>query len=401
MTRRRHRPDTDFVHAGWDPAAQGGFLNPPVYRASTILAPSRSVFDESHARRGAKGQVSYGRFGTPTTFALEEAVAELEGGHGAVSVSSGIGAIAVAMNAFLDCGDHVLVADNVYSPTRLFCDGVLSRYGVQTTYYDPLIGAGIESLIRRETRVAFLESPGSLTFEVQDVPAIVAAARRRNVITIVDNTWATPLYFKPFLHGADISLHSATKYVIGHSDAMLGIVIAREPERYEQLRACQVHVGQCAGTEETYLGVRGLRTLPTRLRQHEQNALRLAEWLAGRPEVARVLHPALPADPGHALWQRDFTGSSGLFSIVLHDVPEAAVTALLDGLELFGMGGSWGGFESLIIPARPEQVRTATRWRAEGPLLRLHAGLEDVEDLVDDLTSGFDRLARASRTESG
>ncbi len=395
MTGRRRKLDTDFVRLGWDPGAEGGFINPPAYRASTILAPSVAAFEDHQRHRGEKGRISYGRFGTPTTFAFEEAMAGLEGGYGAVSVSSGIAAVAVALNAFLDSGDHLLVSDSVYSPTRLFCDEVLRRYGVETSYYDPLLGADIETLCRANTRVIFMESPGSLTFEVQDVPAIIAAARRRGITTIVDNTWATPLYFQPLALGADVSVHSGTKYVIGHSDAMLGVVIARQQRSYERLRACQVHFGHCAGSEETYLGIRGLRTLPTRLRQHAHNALRLAEWLAARPEVARVLHPALPADPGHAIWRRDFSGASGLFAVVLREVSPAAVAAMLDGLELFGIGGSWGGFESLVIPAHPERVRTATTWRAEEPLLRLHAGLEDADDLIADLTAGFDRLAAA------
>ncbi len=392
----KRRADTDFVHLGWDRAANRGFINPPVYRASTILAPDMAAYTRAHDARGERGRVYYGRFGTPTTFALEDAVAALEGGYGAVSVSSGIAAISVAMNAFLDSGDHVLVADSVYAPTRLFCDRVLARLGIETTYYDPLIGAGIETLVRPGTRVIYMESPGSLTFEVQDVPAISAVARAHGIVSIVDNTWATPLFFKPFAHGADVCLHSGTKYFIGHSDAMLGVVVARDEVHYQPVRDCQVHFGQCAGTEETYLGIRGLRTLPTRLRQHEDSALQLATWLKDRPEVARVLHPALADCPGHDLWRRDFTGASGLFGVVLHEAPEQAVHAMVDRLELFGIGGSWGGFESLIIPAHPEAIRSATRWRAEGPLLRLHVGLEDPADLIADLEAGFAALAAAA-----
>jgi cystathionine beta-lyase len=333
--------------------------------------------------------------GTPTVKALEEAIAELEGGYRTLLTPSGLSAIATALFAFVSAGDEILVADTVYRPNRRFCDNVLKRLGVTTIYYDPLIGAGIKSLITKKTRVVFAESPGSQTFEVQDVPAIVKAAHAAGAVVILDNTWATPLYFKPFAHGVDVSIQAATKYIVGHADAMLGAITATE-EASRAVEKAHEDLGLCPGPEDVYLGLRGLRSLGVRLERHQRSGLEMAHWLAGRPEVARVLHPALPSDPGHALWKRDFTGASGLFSIILKPCTQGAVAAMLDGLTLFGMGYSWGGFESLILPFDPADYRTTTTWQAEGPALRLHIGLEDVEDLKTDLEAGFARLgARA------
>ena len=384
------KDDTLIVAAGRDPASHCGVVNPPVYRASTILYPTVAALEAPREVRG----VYYGRGGTPTTFALEDAIAALDGAHGAIITGSGKTAIAQALLAFLKAGDHLLMVDAAYAPTRQFCDRVLSRFGVETTYYDPLIGAGIARLIRPDTRIVYMESPGSLTFEVQDVPAIAAAARRRGVLTVLDNTWATPLYFKPFEHGVDLCIHAATKYIGGHSDLMMGTVSCAEP-LYRQLRAGMQDLGACVAPDDCYQALRGLRTLSVRLERHQANALRLALWLKERPEVARVLYPALPDDPGHALWRRDFLGACGLFGLILRPCPKAAVAALLEGLELFGMGFSWGGYESLILPTHPERYRTATAWQAEGPCLRIHAGLEDPDDLIADLEAGFARLAAA------
>ena len=287
------------------------------------------------------------------------------------------------------------MVDSAYAPTRQFCDRVLARFGVETTYYDPLIGAGIEQLIRPNTKVIFLESPGSLTFEVQDVPAITGVARGRGVLTMLDNTWATPLYFKAFGHGIDVVVQAATKYIGGHSDLMMGIVTCTDAF-YEPLRKGMYDLGSYVSPDDCYQALRGLRTLSVRLERHQANALRLATWLRTRPEVARVLYPALPDDPGHALWRRDFLGASGLFGVVLRPCSDAAVAAMVEGLALFGMGFSWGGYESLIVPTHPERYRTATAWHAEGPCLRIHAGLEDPEDLIADLAAGFDRLNQAA-----
>jgi cystathionine beta-lyase len=384
--------DTLVVTEGRDPERNHGVVNPPVYRASTILYESVAAFEAPRQLRA----ISYGRAGTPTTFALEDAIAALDGGHGAVITGSGKTAIAQALMAFLEAGDHLLMVDSAYAPTRQLCDRVLARFGVETTYYDPSIGAGIEALIRPNTRIVYLESPGSLTFEVQDVPAIVAVARRRNVLTAIDNTWATPLHFKPLQLGVDLCIHAATKYIGGHSDLMMGTVSCAEP-LYERLRKGMYDLGSYVSPDDCYQALRGLRTLSVRLERHQTNALRLATWLKARPEVERVLYPALPGDPGHALWRRDFTGACGLFGFLLKPCPTAAWHALIDGLKLFGLGASWGGYESLIMPNHPGRYRTATAWDARLPSIRIHAGLEDPDDLIADLEAGFERLNRVAR----
>jgi cystathionine beta-lyase len=324
-------------------------------------------------------------------------VTALEGGHRGVAVSSGLAAVTVTFCAFLKAGDHLLVPDNVYGPTRVrACDGILARFGVETGYYDPLIGADITALMRPNTRLVYLESPGSLTFEVQDVPAIAAAARARGVLTVMDDTWSAGVFCKPLQHGVDIVVQSATKYIVGHADAMLGVVVTGTAEQFQAVKWTANALGNCAGPDDCYLGLRGIRTLTTRLGRHQETGLALARWLAQRPEVARVMHPALPDDPGHALWRRDFSGACGLFGVVLRDYPKAAVAAMLDGMKLFAMGFSWGGYESLIVPTYPAKLRTATEWRAPGPSLRLHAGLEDADDLIADLEQGFARLNAAA-----
>jgi len=384
--------ETRLAHAGRAPHAHHGAVNPPVYHASTIMHPTLADW-EAAGKPGYDGYV-YGRFGTPTTRAFETAIAEIYGADDAVAVSSGLAAIAVAMTAHTKAGDHVLVTDSAYFPCRKFCDNVLKKYGVATTYYDPTVGAGISNLIRPETSLIVTESPGSLTFEIQDIPAIVAAAHARGVKVMTDNTWATALYFNPLDHGVDVVVEAATKYISGHSDIMVGLVAGRGAGT-PALRATARLLGNCSGPDDLYLAQRGLRTLAVRLARNQANGLTLARWLQARPEVAKVLHPALPDHPGHAIWQRDFRGASGLFSIVLHPVEKPALAAFLDGLKLFGMGASWGGYESLILPSDPRALRSATVWDAPGPLLRIHAGLEDPGDLIADLEAGFERLARA------
>lgn len=384
--KRAMRPATKLVHSGRDPHANFGFVNPPVFRGSTVLFPTMEKLikrDQPYA---------YGRSSTPTVRALEEAICAVEGGEATALTASGYQAVSTAIFAFVEAGDHILVADSVYQPTRNFCDRMLAKLGVETTYYDPVIGAGIEALIRPSTRLIFTESPGSQTFEMQDIPAIAAVAKKHDLWLLLDNTWASPLYFRPFEHGVDVSIQAATKYIVGHADAMLGAITSTARAAPHVARAKEL-LGVCPGSEETYLGMRGLRTLATRLAQHERAGIEMAKWLEARPEVARVLHPALPSHPQHAIWKRDFLGASGLFSIILKPAPPAAVAALLDGLELFGMGFSWGGYESLIIPFDPTSYRTATHWQAEGQALRLHIGLEDIEDLKADLAAGFERLA--------
>ena len=390
MRSKSKKPDTLLTHAGRAPEANHGAVNPPVYHASTILHPTVAALEA--AQKNRYNQVTYGRFGTPTTFAFEEAVAAVQGGHRAIAFGSGAAACFAALLAYLKAGDHVLIPDSVYGPVRGFANNFLQRFGVAATFYDPLIGADISGLLRPETRAIYLESPGSHTFEVQDVPAIVAVAKARGLATLIDNTWAAPLFFKPLALGVDVEVIAATKYIVGHSDAMMGIAICTE-QSFMPVREMATLLGTHAAPDDCYLALRGLRTAGVRMRQHEVQGLALARWLQQRPEVTRVLHPALESCPGHALWRRDFTGSSGLFSIVLRrDIPKPAIDAMLDGMELFGMGASWGGFESLILPGHPERFRTVRPWQ-EGPLLRLHAGLEDQGDLIADLERGFTRLA--------
>jgi len=393
-----HKPvpmkkETRLLHAGRHPERYHGAVNVPVFRASTILLPSVAAM-ESGGRSLFDG-VRYGRFGTPTTFALEDAVAELEGGARTVATSSGLAAISGALMAFLKAGDHLLMTDSAYAPTRKFCDEVLAGLGIETTYYDPLIGGGIAALMRPNTRVVFTESPGSLTFEVQDIPAIAAAAHQGGAIVMIDNTWGV-LHFQPFEKGADISIQAATKYIVGHADAMLGTITAATEALWLKVKSSVAAFGHSPGTEEMYLGLRGLRTLPVRLVQHSTTALTLARWLEARPEVERVLYPALESDPGHAIWKRDFSGACGLFGVILKPARKVAVDAMLDGYDHFKLGFSWGGFESLVIPTGGHSIiRTATPWRPSGPSLRFHAGLEAVEDLIADLDRGFERLATA------
>ena len=390
--KRPKRRDTVLAHAGRDPGANHGIVNPPVYHASTVVFPTVAKLEASQA--APFDHVHYGRYGTPTTMALEQAVAALEGGDKAISLPSGLSAIACTLQSFLKAGDHALIVDSTYFPTRRFCNGLLAGFGVEVTYYDPLIGAKIAGLIRPNTRLVFLESPGSLTFEVQDVPAIAKAARARGAVVVLDNTWSAGYYFQPFSHGVDVSIQAATKFIAGHSDAMLGVVTVRK-ELYEQVKTTTANLGVCAGVDECYLGLRGLRSLAARMPRHQETGLKLARWLKARPEVACVLHPALPECPGHELWKRDFTGASGLFSVVLKEFPKKAVAAMLDGLELFALGFSWGGFESLIVPIYPTKVRSVTRWPHPGPSVRIHSGLEDADDLIEDLAAGLKRLTAA------
>lgn len=382
---------TRLLHAGRHPERYDGAVNVPVFRASTILHPSVAAM-ESSGRTPFEG-VRYGRFGTPTTFALEEAVAELEGGNHCIATSSGLAAITGTLMALLEAGDHLLMTDSAYAPTRGFCDKVLARLGIETTYYDPRLGADIAALIRPNTRLVFTESPGSLTFEMQDLPAIAQAAHAAGALVAIDNTWGV-LHFQPFAHGADVSIQAATKYIVGHADAMLGTITTADKTLWHRIKSSVATFGASPGTEEMYLGLRGLRSLPVRLAQHFATARELTRWLETRPEVARVLYPPLPSDPGHDLWKRDFTGGCGLFGVILRPASKAAVDAMLDGFHHFKLGYSWGGFESLVIPTGGGSIhRTASPWAPEGPSLRFHAGLETVADLKADLEAGFARLA--------
>ncbi len=384
-TEKPQSPETRLVTSGRDPENNHGFVNPPVYHASTVLYPSLEEI------RKREQKYTYGRTGTPTTESLQDAIADIEGGYGTRLTSSGLAAITVAYLAFVEAGDHMLVADTVYRPNRVFCDRMLRGLGVETTFYDPLVGAGIADLMRPNTKAVFAETPGSQTFEMLDLPAVAGAAHDRGAVVIVDNTWASPLFCNPFAQGADISIQAGTKYIVGHSDVMLGAVTANE-EHFPAVKRAWETLGQCAGPDDVYLAQRGLRTLDVRLRRHMENGIALAEWLEQRPEVERVLHPALPSHPGHEIWQRNFTGASGLFAVILKQVSEQALAAMLDDLELFGMGYSWGGYESLIVPFDPTSYRTATEWESSGSALRIHAGLEHIDDLKADLEAGFDRM---------
>jgi cystathionine beta-lyase len=383
-------PQTALVTSGRDTAAQKGFVNPPVVRGSTVLYPTAA---DLHAHRG---EYQYGRHGTPTTKALQQALRTLEGPHcaGVGLAPSGVAAISTALLAVAKAGDHLLVIDSVYRPTRNFCDGLLARYGVETSYFDPLIGAGIDKLFRPNTRAVLVEAPGSQSFEMPDIPAIAAVAHGRGALVIDDNTWATPLFHRSLDQGVDISIQAATKYIGGHSDIMFG-TIAANPAAWPRIAEAIRLLGVCAGPDDVFLALRGLRTLAVRLAHHQQAGLEMARWLAARPEVLRVMHPALESDPGHAIWKRDFTGASGLFSIVLRPAPQPAVDAFLDTLTLFGMGYSWGGFESLVIAFDCASYRTATTWNPGGPTLRFHIGLESLDDLKADLARGFEAFNRA------
>ena len=381
---------TSVGHIGRSPRRHGGAVNTPVYRASTILFPT--VADLTAAALGEYAGLAYGLHGLPTVTDLQDAIAQLEGGHGALAVPSGLTAATLPLLALTGPSDHVLVTDSVYGPTRRFCDRHLRRLGVEVSYYDPLVGADIARDFRANTKLVYMESPGSLTFEVQDVPAIVAVAHERGALVLLDNTWATPLFFRAFDHGVDVSVHAATKYIGGHSDVLLGVIVGSEAVM-PTLHRLWTDMGVTASSDDCFLGLRGLRTLPTRLARQQESALKIAHWLRSRPEVAEVLYPALPGARGHALWKRDFVGASSLFGIVLHPVAAERVAAMLDGMQLFAMGFSWGGFESLLIPTWPERTRTATRWEPAGPCLRLYVGLEDPDDLIADLAAGFQRLS--------
>ena len=386
---------TRVVGAGRRPEWTQGIVNTPVWRASTILYDSVADL-RANAGRDTHHRLFYGRRGTPTQWSLADALTELEpGAEGTFLYPSGVAAIAAALLSVLSPGDELLCVDSAYDPTRNLANGLLKRMGVTTRFYDPLIGAGIADLIGDTTRAILMESPGSLTFEVQDVPAIVAAAKARDVVTLLDNTWATPLRFRAIAHGVDLSILAGTKYVVGHSDVMLGSVTAGAGH-FKRLRDTSFQLGQVVSPDDAWLGSRGLRTMALRLDRHEASALEIARWLETRPEVARVLHPALPSCPGHEVFQRDFTGGTGLFAFILAGGDEGARAALIDGLDHFGIGYSWGGFESLAIPVDPERHRTATQYDFEGPLVRLQIGLEDPADLIADLARGLDRF-RATR----
>jgi cystathionine beta-lyase len=382
------KDNTVVTHAGNHPFDNHGIVNPPVYHASTVLSPTLAARIERSAK------VRYGRSGTPTTFALQEAMTALEHAHGTVLAPSGLAAITMALSAFVQTGDHILITDSTYTPTRNFANNTLTKLGIEVEYFDPMVGAGIASQIRDNTRLIWTECPGSQTFDVQDLPAIVKAARARDVIVMTDNTWSGGYFRKPLDEGVDISIQAATKYIVGHSDVMMGTIACNEAT-YEQVRASSASYGMSIGPNDVYLALRGLRTIGVRMDRHHESGIKIAQWMQTRPEITRIMHPALPEDPGHEIWKRDFTGASGLFGFVLKETSHDKLAAMMDNLELHGMGSSWGGYESLLIPSSPENSRTASAWNEEGQCMRIHVGLEDVDDLIADLEAGLERLNKA------
>lgn len=384
--RNNYRPATALVLAGRSPFEYHGFVNAPLYRGSTVL--SETYDDLIHHR----GRYVYGRRGSPTLEALSNALISIEKGAGVLLTPSGLSAISTALLSVLKSGDHVLVADSVYRPTRLICDGILKRMGVETTYYDPLIGDGIRSLFKKNTTAVFIEAPGSQSFEMCDVSAVAKAAQDYRAVSLMDNTWATPLYFRPHEHGVDISIQAGTKYLGGHSDINLGTISVNE-KYYQRVLATHGDLGINPGPEDVYLALRGLRTMDVRLQRHMASGIQVARWLQSRPDVLRVLHPALEDDPGHGIWKRDFSGASGLFSFIVKPEHSEKISNFFDSLELFGMGYSWGGFESLAIPFDCSSYRTATAWNPGGSAVRIHIGLEDPLDLIDDLARALDKLS--------
>jgi cystathionine beta-lyase len=383
---------TKLIHAA---RAGDGPSNAPVQRASTVLFKSLKAFQEAGSAIADKGSSVYGRIGNANSHEFEEAMTALEGGYGAASFPSGLSAISACLLACIGSGDHVLMADSVYGPVRRFCDNHLKRLGVGVEYYDPLLSADeIKKRIQAGTKIIYLESPGSQTFEVQDVPGIASVAREHGILTMADNTWATPLFHKPLAHGVDISIHSATKYIAGHSDTSLGVAVFADRALYAGMKRFTMDSGISAAPDSLYLGLRGLRTLDVRMRRHQENALAVARWLQARPEVSRVLYPALSGDPGYALWARDFQGAGGLFSFEFaQELDNNRLAAFLDGLEFFPLGYSWGGDKSLAMPCHLAEERTASPWQGKAPMIRLSIGLEHIDDLIADLDAGFARLS--------
>lgn len=379
---------TQLTQLGRSPKDQYGFVNTPVYRGSTV------VFNTVDDIERDRAVFNYGTAGTPTIANLENAWSELAGAAGTVISPSGLGAITLALLTTVKSGDHLLMPDSVYRPTRNLCNGLLARLGVETTYYDPLIGAEINTLFRSNTSTLFLESPGSQSFEVQDIPAMTAAAKQHGIVTIIDNTWASPIFFRAHEHGCDLSLEAGTKYLGGHSDLLMGLVSANE-EWWPKLRQTYDYMAMLPGAEDCFLALRGLRTMHLRLKEAERRGLEMAHWLKERPEVIKVLHPAFPDCPGHEIWKRDFTGSSGLFSVVLDPkFNKQELAAMLDNMSIFAMGFSWGGYESLVIPFNCADYRTTTSWNPGGLTIRLQIGLEDMDDLKADLAAGFERMRK-------
>ena len=386
------KEDTKLVHLGRGPSSFEGTVNLPVYRASTILSADMDSYIHRFDDEKNFTDITYGARGTQNSRALGEAIADLEGGHGTIVTTSGLSAISVTLGALVSAGDHILISDSVYGPTRTFCNQVLSRYGVTTEYYSPDIGDAIAELIQKNSRLVLMEAPGSLTFEMQDIPGITRAAKEKGVLTVMDNTWATPVFFRPLEHGVDISIQAGTKYIAGHSDLVIGMVTSAREATHKMMVSHAQNLGDAASPDDCYLALRGLRTLSVRLYRQQESTLKVATWLADQPQVYRVLYPALPGDPGHALWKRDFKGASSLFGLAMHSEDETAVKAMADSLRYFQIGSSWGGYESLIAFNHMPVARERVSWTEKPFMLRVHIGLEDPEDLIADLTQGLARI---------
>lgn len=380
------KQNTILTHAGRTPTAHSGTVSTPVYRASTILFPTLEALDNKEHTK-----LRYGRRGTPTTHALEDAMCEIEQGDRALITPSGTNALAVILTTYAEPGAHFLIMDNAYAPTRKFCSRLLSRFGVETTFYDPTIGADIEKLVRPETKLIFMEAPGSQTFEVHDIAAIVDVAKRHDIATAIDNTWSGGYFCQPIQMGVDISIQSGTKYLSGHADVMLGTIVCTN-EHYDRLRDTYLLMGVCVSPDDAWLVLRGLRTLGVRMRQHDINGRYVADWLTRQPEVVHLMHPGVEGDAFHDLWKKQFTGASGLFGFVISETDRTKLAKLFNGLSLIGMGSSWGGFETLMVPTNPTINRTATQWVPQGQTMRIHVGLEDPEDIVQEIRAGFDRM---------
>jgi len=390
MTKNNYKNDTKNIIAGKRKKLSNGFVNSPIYKGSTVLFNTVEEMQSKMKKKNSQ-TLFYGRFGSPATFEFENAIADIDESYTAVATASGTAAIVASLLAVLKTGDHILMTDSAYGVSRNLTKKLLNNMGITTTFYNPNLTNKIKELITNKTKLIFMESPGSLTFEIQNISMIVDIAKKYNLITVIDNTWATSLYLKPMNYGVDISIQSATKYIVGHSDAMLGVITTNK-KYAKQIRESAHNLGSCPGPEDIYLGIRGLKTLSIRLKKHQENAMKIIEWLLRQREVNRVLYPALPDNPGYKIWKKDFNGASGLFGVVLENTRKDLIYKMLNNLKLFNMGYSWGGYESLILPVNPEKIRDTYKWNHMDLTLRIHAGLEDPEDLINDLKDNFNIL---------
>ena len=390
MTKNNYKNDTKNIIAGKRKKLSNGFVNSPIYKGSTVLFNTVEEMQSKMKKKNSQ-TLFYGRFGSPATFEFENAITDIDESYTAVATASGTAAIVASLLAVLKTGDHILMTDSAYGVSRNLTKQLLNNMGINTTFYNPNLTNKIKELITNKTKLIFMESPGSLTFEIQNISMIVDIAKKYNLITVIDNTWATSLYLKPMNYGVDISIQSATKYIVGHSDAMLGVITTNK-KYAKQIRESAHNLGSCPGPEDIYLGIRGLKTLSIRLKKHQENAMKIIEWLLRQREVNRVLYPALPDNPGYKIWKKDFNGASGLFGVVLENTRKDLIYKMLNNLKLFNMGYSWGGYESLILPVNPEKIRDTYKWNHMDLTLRIHAGLEDPEDLINDLKDNFNIL---------